>query len=350
MNWFEQGPWSNFWSDAQKQMASQWPAAGMPAGMPLGNGMPFGAAIPGGGPAGMPFAGAMPFAANMPFAKMFGGAATAAGAPGGAAEGAASAAGSPFGFDKVNDLVKQALEGWTAFMQTAGGKQGAGADNEMLARLFDPSQWGKVMAGGQDLSLERLTEGPTYATVTDIDRKIIRAQQLWLQRARDIEGYRQVVQAAWLRAFEQMRKALADPKGPPLESARAVLDLWLSIANEALLEMHHRPEYLESQRKMTRSAAEYRLQEQELAEVFCTLHHIPTRTEMDEAQKIIVELRRELRALKRRVDETPRAKVVNEVVNEVVNKVVNKVSEKAGAKVGEKARTPARAPSRRSRA
>ena len=188
-------------------------------------------------------------------------------------------------------------------MQTAGGKQGAGADNEMLARLFDPSQWGKVMAGGQDLSLERLTEGPTYATVTDIDRKILKAQQLWLQRARDIEGYRQVVQAAWLRAFEQMRKALADPKGPPLASARAVLDLWLSIANEALLEMHHRPEYLEAQRKMTRAAAEYRLQEQELAEVFCTLHHIPTRTEMDEAQKTIVELRRELRALKRRLDE-----------------------------------------------
>jgi len=112
-----------------------------------------------------------------------------------------------------------------------------------------------------------------------------------------------VVQAAWLRAFETMRKALADAKGAPLESARAVLDLWLSIANEALLEMHHRPEYLEAQRKMTRSAAEYRLQEQELAEVFCTMHHIPTRTEMDEAQKTIVELRREVRALKRRLDE-----------------------------------------------
>ena len=301
MNWFEQGPWSSFWSDAQKQMAAQWPAGASP----MGNAMPFGAAMPGAMPAGMPFGGAMPFAAGMGIPNMFA-QAGGAGAAAGAASGAAPQAGaSPFGLDKVNDLVKQALEGWTAFMQTAGGGKKGGADNEMLARLFDPAQWGKVMSGGQDLSLERLTEGPTYATVTDIDRKIIKAQQLWLQRARDIEGYRQVVQAAWLRAFESMRKALADPKGAPLDSARAVLDLWLSIANEALLEMHHRPEYLESQRKMTRSAAEYRLQEQELAEVFCALNHIPTRTEMDEAQKTIVELRREVRALKRRLDDKP---------------------------------------------
>ena len=287
MNWFEQGNWSNFWSEAQKRMP-QWPA----------NGMPFAAGTP--FPATMPF-GSMPFAPGAGFPG-FGGA-----APGGAA-GAEGVGGSGntavppgLGFDKVNELIKQTLEGWAAF--TRGDKKGTTIDNEMLAKLFDPAQWSQVMSSGPDLSLERLTEGPTYATVTDIDRKILKAQQLWLERARDIEGYRQVVQAAWLRAFEDMRNALADPKGEPLTSARAVLDLWLSCANEALLEMHHRPEFLEAQRKMTRSSAEYRLQEQQLAEVFCALNHIPTRTEMDEAQKTILELRREVRALKRNLED-----------------------------------------------
>jgi hypothetical protein len=102
-----------------------------------------------------------------------------------------------------------------------------------------------------------------------------------------------------MRAFDGMVKALNDQKAPKLTSAREVLDLWLGIANEALLELHHRPEFLEAQRKMTRSSAEYRLQEQQLAELFCAMNHIPTRTEMDEAQKTIQELRREVRALKR---------------------------------------------------
>jgi poly[(R)-3-hydroxyalkanoate] polymerase subunit PhaE len=51
---------------------------------------------------------------------------------------------------------------------------------------------------------------------------------------------------------------------------------------------------------MTRSATEYRLQEREIAEAFCAMHHIPTRTEMDEVQRAVYELRRELRALHRK--------------------------------------------------
>ena len=36
-----------------------------------------------------------------------------------------------------------------------------------------------------------------------------------------------------------------------------------------------------AQRAMTRSSAEYRLAEREIAEGFCEVHHIPTRTEGD---------------------------------------------------------------------
>jgi hypothetical protein len=250
MNWFEPNNWSNFWTEAQKGMFQPWAA---------GQGMSF---------------------------------------PGMAAPAANPAAD---GMRQMNDLVKRSLEGWATLMQTATPKPGGqpGFDPATLGKLFDPAEWSKAMASGADLSLERLTEGPTYATLTDLDRKVVNAQKLWLQRAKDVEQYRQVVQAAWGRAFEQFTKALNDSSAPPLTSARAVLDLWLTLANEALLEMHHRTEFLEAQRRMTRSSAEYRLQEQELAEAFCIANHIPTRTEMDEVQRTMHELRRELRALKR---------------------------------------------------
>ena len=204
------------------------------------------------------------------------------------------------GMRQINDLIKRSMEGWAALVPSASapGAQPS-IDIAGLTKLFDPVEWSRAMSGGVDFSLEKLTEGPTYATISDLDRKIVNAQKLWLQRAAEIESYRQVVQTAWNRAFERFGKSINDKTAPPLKSARAVLDLWLSTVNEALLEMHHLPEFLEAQRRMTRTAAEYRLQERELVEAFCEANHIPTRTEMDEMQRTVQELKRELRALRR---------------------------------------------------
>ena len=47
---------------------------------------------------------------------------------------------------------------------------------------------------------------------------------------------------------------------------------------------------------------EDRLAEQEIAEAFCEMHHIPTRTEMDEVQRSVTELKREVRGLRRTQD------------------------------------------------
>ncbi|MEO8626638.1 MAG: poly(R)-hydroxyalkanoic acid synthase subunit PhaE [Betaproteobacteria bacterium] len=204
------------------------------------------------------------------------------------------------GMHQINDLIKRSMEGWAALAPSASAPSGQpSVDIAALSKLFDPVEWSRAMSGGVDFSLEKLTEGPTYATISDLDRKILNAQRLWLQRAAEIESYRQVVQTAWNRAFERFGNSINDKSAPPLKSARAVLDLWLSTVNEALLEMHHLPEFLEAQRRMTRSASEYRLQERELMEAFCEANHIPTRTEMDEMQREVQDLKRELRAIKR---------------------------------------------------
>jgi class III poly(R)-hydroxyalkanoic acid synthase PhaE subunit len=147
--------------------------------------------------------------------------------------------------------------------------------------------------------MEKLTEGPTYATLWDLDRKTLALQKLWVERAQAVERYWEVMQGAWSKALERFMKAAGDAKGEPVTSGRALLDLWLASANKALLEMHRSEEFLEVQRKMTRASTEYRLAEREIAEAFCEIHHIPTRTEVDELQKTVAELRRELRALRK---------------------------------------------------
>ena len=202
---------------------------------------------------------------------------------------------------QMSEISRRSVESWTALAKQGWPMlAGSDADRSSLQQLFDPAVWSRTGAGRFDLALERLTEGPTYATLWDLDRKLLNAQKLWLKRSEGIAAYQAIVQAAWRRAIQRFVDALNDPKAPPLKSGREFLDLWIATANACLLEMHRSDEFLEAQRKMTRSATEYRLQEREIAEAFCAMHHIPTRTEMDEVQRAVYELRRELRALQRK--------------------------------------------------
>jgi hypothetical protein len=199
--------------------------------------------------------------------------------------------------DLMSDLMRRSMEAWAGYAKDAWSQSGR-FDPEAMKKLFDPAEWKR--AGSQfDMGLEKLVEGPSYATLWDLDKKMLNVQKLWMDRARDVEHYWDVVQGAWNHALERFMKSLNDAQGAPIESGRAMLDLWLENANAALVEMHRSREFLEAQRRVTRSSTEYRLAEREIAEAFCEMHHIPTRTEMDEMQRTVTELRRELRAAKR---------------------------------------------------
>ena len=207
----------------------------------------------------------------------------------------------------ASDLMRRAMEQWSTLAKDAW-TQGGRFDPEAMKKLFDPAEW-KRAGSHFDMGLEKLTEGPTYATLWDLDRRMLKAQKLWVERARDVEAYYEIVQGAWNKTLQRFLKALGDSKGEPITDGRGILDLWLSTANGALLEMHRSDEFLEAQRKMTRSSAEYQLAEREIAETFCEMHHIPTRTEMDEVARTVTELRREIRALRKQGSTTKAAKV-----------------------------------------
>lgn len=193
----------------------------------------------------------------------------------------------------VDELFKRPMEQWAAIAKSAWSPE-KGFDPEAMKQLFNPDEWRR--AGSIfDLGIEKLTEGPNFATLWDLDRKVLNAQKLWLQRTKDAEDYGAVIRSAWNAAFERFMAEINDPEGAPITSGRALLDLWLENANAALVAMHRSKEFLEVQRRMTRSSAEYRLKEREIAEAFCEIHHMPTRSEMDEVQRDVAQLRRAMR-------------------------------------------------------
>jgi hypothetical protein len=202
------------------------------------------------------------------------------------------------GLRKAQSLWQSSMEQWVDLAQKA--LPQAGLTGESLKMLFDPKQWAQAGLGPLDAAIEHLVEGPSYATLWTLDRKILKAQKLRAEWSRDLAAFQVLMQGAWNEAVQRFLRDINDTQGTPITTWRELTDVWVKVANEALLATHRTPEFLEAQRRLTRSGAECRLQEREIAEAFCEMQRMPTRTEMDEVQREVYELRRRLRALEKK--------------------------------------------------
>ena len=198
---------------------------------------------------------------------------------------------------KAQALWQSSMEQWVALAQQA--MPQSEITGESLKKLFDPSQWANTGLGPLDAAIEHLVEGPSYATLWTLDRKLLKAQKLRAEWAKDLAAFQVLMHGAWNEAVKRFLQEINDAQGTPITSWRELIDVWIQVANDTLLETHRTPEFLEAQRRLTRSGAECRLQEREIAEAFCEMQQMPTRTEMDEVQREVYELRRRLRALER---------------------------------------------------
>jgi polyhydroxyalkanoate synthase subunit PhaE len=201
------------------------------------------------------------------------------------------------GLRKAQELWQSSMEQWATLAKQTLPQSGITGD--ALKMLFDPNQWAQAGLGPLDAAIEHLVEGPSYATLWTLDRKLLKAQKLRAEWARDLAAYQILMQGAWNEAIKRFMREVNDAQGTPITSWRELTDVWIKVANDSLTETHRTPAFLEAQRRLTRSGAECRLQEREVTEAYCEMQQMPTRTEMDEVQRAVYELRRQLRALQK---------------------------------------------------
>jgi polyhydroxyalkanoate synthase subunit PhaE len=200
-------------------------------------------------------------------------------------------------FADLQETWKESIEKWAAFV-----KDGASPDAwtpKALREMFSPARWSGGGAGAFDAGLQHVIEGPKYANLWDLDRKIAELQQLSVKRDKAVLSYQAIVQRAWSAALERFMKTVSSGKADTPTTWRGLTDRWLKVANETLIEAHRSDEFVEAQTGMLRAASDYRLRERALAESWCEAYHIPTRTEVDEIQRTVTELRRQIRLLQR---------------------------------------------------
>jgi polyhydroxyalkanoate synthesis regulator phasin len=198
-------------------------------------------------------------------------------------------------FDELQETWQESIANWTELLKDGAS---APATPEALKDLFAPARWSGSGAGSLDAALRHVLEGPKYATLFDLDRNLLELQQLASRRDKDVAAFQAIVLKAWNTAFERF-PAGAGKEGASPTTWRAMADQWLRVVNDTLIESQRSEAFVKAQSRMLRSASDYRLQERKIAEAWCEAFHVPTRTEMDELQHTVTDLRRQLRAMQR---------------------------------------------------
>jgi hypothetical protein len=198
-------------------------------------------------------------------------------------------------FDEIRQTWKESMAKWAAL--TSKGRDTV-PKAETLRDLFSAERWTDAATGPFNAGLRQLLEGPRYAVLWDADRRLLELQQLSAERDRAVARYQSLVQKGWSDAVVRFSKSMPS-RTAPSQTWRELAERWIATLNETLLDVYRSPEFVEAQRHMLRAIADHRLQERRICEAWCEVAQLPTRTELDEVQRTLTDVRRRVRLLER---------------------------------------------------
>lgn len=154
----------------------------------------------------------------------------------------------------------------------------------------------------------RLVESPSMGFTRELNEKLFSGFDAWQDFRRVSIEYQGVLANGWVRIFEEMMRDSIEfaEKGKPITSLRDLIRLWTGTSDRVLGEIFVSEEYIKAQGRLFSATMTYRLREQEVVETFLKPGYIPTRSEVDEVHRNIYELRKEVKALKKALNEAQR--------------------------------------------
>lgn len=178
---------------------------------------------------------------------------------------------------------------------------------ETLGRFMDPVSLALVGGSQVGETIRRLTEGPRFADLGAIERRMARLMELWLKVQQAARNYEAVVAGAWTEASQRFAEAFQEAAraGKAPAQPKDALKLWLDVANRTLLETHRSERFLAAQADLLRHGMDFLLAEREVVEALVEPAGLPTRTEIDEVHRSVQELKRRVRALEKATARPP---------------------------------------------
>lgn len=119
------------------------------------------------------------------------------------------------------------------------------------------------------------------------------------------QAFQALVAEAGRDAFDRFESLLSQrtADGKPLETSRALFDLWIDAAEDAYADIALSERFQKAFGEYVNAQMRLRAATQKEVELMCAQWGIPGRAEVDAAHRKLAEVQRELRRLRRRVDE-----------------------------------------------
>jgi len=208
-----------------------------------------------------------------------------------------------FADQPMTDSLKERCEGlfaaWNRFAQACA--EASGTRGEATGGPFDPAGWLDA-AGGDDL--RRWFGGEAGADPWREQREALTASPQWLAYTTALERYRAVMSAAWLNAFKRFTEDLAKDRQPgeALPGWEAIQARWQEAAGAELAAAQRAEDFLVAQRDLIRARLDCSSLLRGRVERIAGMLGLPTRTELDDLHQTVHGLKRELRALRVRLE------------------------------------------------
>ena len=214
---------------------------------------------------------------------------------------AEESAANPFG-----PIAAQWMESWRAMAGAAAGISESWSSSMLPFIMKRAAESGFGVGPGNDLAeaIERLAKGPRLADVLDFDRKLASMAAAWGELQSKLAAYQLVASRPWVNAAQQYKMRTTPSGGSP--GWREQLGAWNELANEELIANQRSEEFLAAQKQLLQAAIEFRARQSEIADTIAAVLGIPTQRDFDDLTRQITELRREVRALERRLGAEPR--------------------------------------------
>ena len=204
------------------------------------------------------------------------------------------------GMKAWQDFIKSWAPGWdpSSMMGKPPNADMFTMGRDDIFSMLDTSNWTQFAPEQLREILMNIANGPRFADLAAPQMDAANAWREVLDYQQATTDFAKIMQKAWSSAFENYSKnfSLDDLKSAKPDEA---LDAWLAAANDQLLDIQRAPEFLDTQRRMLRAANEIKARQRDMAEQWSEAYQMPTRTEIDDLSKIVQELRREVRQLKR---------------------------------------------------
>jgi class III poly(R)-hydroxyalkanoic acid synthase PhaE subunit len=182
-----------------------------------------------------------------------------------------------------------------------------------------PGLWGRAVTGDSaalfDLAdvyqsaykqtLGRLATSPNLGMTREFNARLMEGFDAFTNLNVAGAEYQAVVAEIWEVALKQFAEDLAElaEKKEKIDNVRDLVTMWTRGAENVFLEAFRTERYTLAQGKFLNANMEFRTSQRRIMEEYMEAFDMPTRSEIDEAHRRIYELRKEVKGLKKQINE-----------------------------------------------